>query len=243
MHHSTGGHMLNFGLWNEKITDPLSAQENMCKYVEKLSEFSSSTFLADIGSGLSAPAKLWKSNNPHLNIFCINTNFNQLSFDNTVAINKINSTATSLPIANNSFDRVIALESAQHFKPLEQFFKESARILKDSGILTLAIPVTVNDSAKNLGILNFTWSSEHYGYDYVKKLASSYFEIIFEEFVGELVYLPLANYYIQNRLNIAKKIKTSYSSIVEPILYKSILKMQDASKQRIIDYLILKCKL
>ena len=243
MYKTTGSYMLNFGLWGQKISDPVSAQQNMCLHIAKLSEFNSSEYVVDVGSGISAPAKLWKSQNPHLNIFCVNTNFGQLSFENDSELNKINSTATSLPFTSNSLDRIVALESAQHFKPLENFFKESARILKDSGILTLAIPVTREKSiAKNLGILNFTWSSEHYHADYVINLASSFFKIISKDLVGQQVYLPLANYYHQNRLEITKNITQYYSSIIESIIYKSILKMENASKSNIIDYLILKCK-
>ena len=33
-------------------------------------------------------------------------------------IHHINATSTILPVRNNSVDRVIAFESAQHFKPL-----------------------------------------------------------------------------------------------------------------------------
>jgi len=47
-----------------------------------------------------------------------------------------------LPIRNNSVDRVIAFESAQHFKPLIQFIQES----NSSGLVVLAMPVITNAS-------------------------------------------------------------------------------------------------
>ena len=69
-------------------------------------------------------------------------------------------------------DRVIALESAQHFKPLIRFIEESRRILRhDVGLLVVAIPVITmaksSSSSKihdfmRLGILSLTWASEHY---------------------------------------------------------------------------------
>ena len=63
----------------------------------------------------------------------------------------------------NSVERIIALESAQHFKPFNDFISESHRVLKKGGILTFAIPVVKKNSIiKNLGILALTWSSEHY---------------------------------------------------------------------------------
>ena len=41
----------------------------------------------------------------------------------------INATSTILPVKSKSIDRVIAFESAQHFKPLIQFIQESNRVL------------------------------------------------------------------------------------------------------------------
>lgn len=238
---ATGGNMLNFGLWNENTADPLTAQKNMCSYIGELSELKSADTVVDVGSGLSAPAEFWKNENAHLKIFCINTNYNQLQFNQNSNIYKLNSTATSLPFPDDSVDRVIALESAQHFKPLESFFAEAKRILKNSGILTLAIPITMQDSG-NLGILKFTWSSEHYSEGYVTKLiSSSGLKIISKNLVGPNVYDTLADYYIANREQIKKNILKKYPSFVEPILYKSIHKMKQISQKNIINYLVLKC--
>jgi hypothetical protein len=139
---------------------------------------------------------------------------------------------------------VLALESSQHFKPLKDFISESKRILKSNGILTLALPVTLsNTSFMKLGILKFTWSSEHYALEYVRKLVvSNGFTIQDEKLIGKNVYVPLANYYIKNRDELKKSILEKYPRYVEKILYTSILKMKKASEQKIIDYVILKCK-
>jgi len=47
-----------------------------------------------------------------------------------------------------------------------------------------------------------------------------------EKFIGKFVYVPLANYYIENRTNLKKSISEKYPNYVEKILYKSILKMK-----------------
>ena len=54
---STGGTMLNFGYWTEKIHDPVLAQKNLCEFFGKLSELQTAQKAADIGSGLSARGK------------------------------------------------------------------------------------------------------------------------------------------------------------------------------------------
>jgi len=241
---ATGGSMLNFGMWSDDANDPLLAQNNLCSYFGSISELDSAKNVIDVGSGLSAPALFWKKHYPNLNLFCVNINYEQLLYSGVQKnIEFLNSSSTKLPFATHSVDRVIALESAQHFKPLQNFFSESKRVLSKSGLLVLAIPITVSTSSfTKLGILKFTWSSEHYSLDAVKNLIESNgFKIEKEQLIGNRVYVPLADYYIQNRHYLQESILKKYPKYVESVLYKSILKMKDASQKDIIDYALLKC--
>ena len=242
---ATGGSMLNFGYWTEKITTPTEAQDNLCSYFGDFSKLESAKTAIDVGSGLSAPAIFWKKKYENLDLVCLNINYTQLGFCRFRNLEFINSTSTKLPFSNGSVDRVISLESSQHFRPLTDFFAESKRVLKNSGIFTLALPVVqLNPSIRNLGILKFTWSSEHYSINYVKDLLiSNGFSIEKEKLIGTKVYGPLADYYIKNRKRLQNSIKKQYPDFVEKILYKSILKMKKASEEKIIDYLTLKCHL
>ena len=242
---ASGGSMLNFGYWSDKIHDPLSAQENLCDYFGKLADLENTESAIDLGSGLSAPAIFWRNRYEKLRLYCININYNQLQFSGPEKnLEFVNSTSTKLPFIDNSVDRIIALESSQHFKPFEKFISESKRVLNDSGIFVLALPVVLsNSSLRKLGILKFTWSSEHYSLDLVKQLISSKgFKIKEEKLIGKNVYDPLADYYLQNRDLLKKSITEKYPDFIEKILHKSILKMKKASENKIIDYVILKCK-
>jgi len=246
MQAATGGTMLNFGYWTDKIKEPILAQENLCDFFGKLAELENAKTIVDVGSGLSAPAIFWRNHYEKANLYCVNINFNQLCFSIPQKnIEFLNSTSTKLPFGDNSVDRVLALESSQHFKPFEDFISESKRILKKSGILALALPVTLsNSSIRKLGILKFTWSSEHYGVDLIKKLVKSKgFTITDEQLIGSQVYDPLSDYYSKHREFLKKSIQKKYPDFVEKILFKSLLKMKKASEEKIIDYLILKCKL
>jgi cyclopropane fatty-acyl-phospholipid synthase-like methyltransferase len=243
---ATGGSMLNFGYWSSKHTDPISAQNNLCTIFANLAELSSGKHVVDVGSGLSSPSKLWRDTFPNLNLYCVNTNFKQLSFSGRQRnIEFVNSTSTKLPFVENSVDRVLALESAQHFKPLSNFIFESKRILTKNGLLVFAIPITtINSSIGKLGILKFTWSSEHYNIDYLKNLlSSSGFTVCDEKLIGTNVYDPLADYYDTNRIELKKLILKHYPRYVETILYKSLQKMKKASEEKIIDYALIKCRL
>ena len=243
---ATGGSMLNFGYWMENTREPISAQENLCSYFGKLAELENAKTVVDVGSGLSAPAIFWRNNYDKLNLFCVNVNYDQLSFSGPQRnLEFLNSTSTKLPFSDNSVDRVLALESSQHFKPLKDFISESKRILKSDGILALALPVTLPGvSFVKLGILKFTWSSEHYGLKHVREtVTSGGFIITDEKLIGKNVYEPLANYYVEHRDELKKSILQKYPKYVEKILYTSILKMKNASEQKIIDYVVLKCRI
>lgn len=243
---ATGGSMLNFGYWKENTSEPINAQKNLCKIFGEMAELEKAESALDVGSGLSAPALFWRDQYQKLKLFCININYNQLQFSGPQRnLEFFNSTSTALPFSNNSVDRVLALESSQHFKPFENFISESKRILKKSGLLVLALPVVLSEtSIRNLGILKFTWSSEHYNLNVVKDLISSCgFTITDEKLIGKHVYDPLANYYVSNRAKLQHSIREKYPDFVEKILNKSILKMKKASEDKIIDYVILKCKL
>ena len=241
---STGGDMLNFGYW-ENTSSPLEAQINLCKIFGDFVKLESNQNILDVGSGLASPAIQWKNEYNPISITSVNINFNQLiqSNENQISLNFLNSTATTLPFESESFDRVLALESAQHFSPLENFLSESFRILKKDGLLGLAIPVISDKgSMRKLGLLSMTWPSEHYSTKYVKStLPKQGFEIIELQQIGSKVYEPLADFYIQNRDEIKEKILKKYPSYVEKILFKSLVKMKDLSERKIIDYLLISC--
>ena len=243
---ATGGNMLNFGYWSSENSDPISAQENLCTVFGNLSELSTAKNVLDVGSGLSAPSQFWRDSYPNLNLYDVNINFKQLSFlKDKKNIEFLNSTSTKLPFVDDSVDRVLALESAQHFKPLGDFISESKRVLTKSGFLIMAVPITLkNSSLSKLGLLKFTWSSEHYSLDYLKNLIfSNGFKITDETLIGSNVYDPLADYYVKNRKLLSSKILQHYPGYMEKILYNSLLKMKKSSQEKIIDYVLLKCTL
>jgi len=242
---STESDMLNFGYWNNFADKPIEAQKNLCEFTGKLANLSNAKSLVDVGSGMLGPARKWQLDYPDLEISSININYNQLKKSDTDFIQKINSTSRFLPFTDSSIDRIIALESAQHFKPLEDFFLESKRILKDDGNLVIAIPIVSKNASviSDLGILSFTWSSEHYTIESItSKINSAGFSIIQSQKIGDNVYTPLAQYYFDHRKELQERIKTKYSSTTEKILYRSLKKMQDSSESGLIDYAILKCK-
>jgi len=255
---ATGGDMLNFGYWDDKTLTPLDAQKKMCTVFGKKALLSSDQHIVDVGSGISSPAIQWSMEYSQVKLSCVNINFTQLkdSIKNanksikTNNINKnfnfLNATATTLPFEKESVERVLALESAQHFKPLKNFISESYRILKKNGILALAIPVMTENNSSimiKLGTLSLTWPSEHYTIEFIdSNLKKERFRNINLQKIGSNVYEPLARYYIENRASIKNKILQYYPAYVEKILFKSLNKMKLVSEKKIIDYILVSCQ-
>lgn len=241
---ATGGDMLNFGYWHN-TDSPLQAQDNLCSVFGKMAQLEPTQKIIDVGSGYGAPAIHWKKEFGIADITCVNINAHQLQEADSDNISQLNATATHLPFGNSTVDRVLAFESAQHFKPLRDFVSESYRILKDDGVLALAIPVMMNDSgfsSAKLGVLSMTWSSEHYTLDTVLDTLQEKFKITAQKEIGASVYEPLANYYNTNRNTIREKIKGQYPSYVEKILHISINKMKAVSEAKVIGYLLITCQ-
>jgi cyclopropane fatty-acyl-phospholipid synthase-like methyltransferase len=248
---ATGGNMLNFGYWTD-AADPIDAQRNLCSSVGEMAELHSASRLLDLGSGLGAPAKYWLSRYD-LNIVCVNINRHQLVESNGAGksitpekLSCVNATSVTLPFPDGSADRIVALESAQHFRPLSEFMRECRRVLTPGGSLILAIPVTARPlyglaKLLRLGILSLTWSSEHYSAQYVRSaLAASGFSVSSVNSIGHEVYEPLTDYYLKNRPAIKQRILAKYPAFLEGVLHRSLLKMSRASQAGLIDYLLIK---
>lgn len=181
------------------------------------------------------------------------------------AMSIVNATATCLPFADSFADRIIALESAQHFKSFLQFIRESHRVLKKGGLIVIAIPVVTSpkdigmslknlilDSLRNvrvLGILSLTWASEHYELNRIKSIISQeHFVINDIVCIGQSVYVPLTDFYVQDRKEFRSIIMGKHSSflkqlamdIAERIVHRSALKMKQLSLSGNIDYVLIK---
>ncbi len=183
-------------------------------------------------------------------------------------ISLINASSSKLPFGKDKLDMIVAFESAQHFQSIANFLEVSRSILKPGGLIALAIPVIdlkpiqkgENQKIsvikklklmKKLGILYFSWASQHYDTDTISRsIADHGYQI--EEFqqIGHQVYEPLAEYYVRNRGNIRHRLIQSFTSykqrmffeFVEYMVYRSALKMKDLSMNGMLDYVLIRAK-
>ncbi len=104
---------------------------------------------------------------------------------------------------------------------------------------------------KKLGILYFSWASQHYDIDTISRSITNHGYQI-EEFrrIGHQVYEPLAEYYVRNRKSIRRRLIQSFATykqrmffeFVEYMVYKSALKMKDLSMNGMLDYVLIRAK-
>ena len=183
-------------------------------------------------------------------------------------ISLINASSAMLPFGEGKLDMIVAFESAQHFQSIAKFLEVSRAILKPEGLVVLAIPVIDLKSLemgenqnlsnvkklkliKKLGILYFSWASQHYDIDTISTSIRNHGYTV-EEFqrIGHQVYEPLAEYYVRNRVNIRNRLIQSFTSykqriyfeVVEYLVYRSALKIKDLSKNGILDYVLIRAK-
>lgn len=272
MNITTGGKLLNFGYWDDVDDNPLDAQIKLTKIIGEFGRLFNSKCILDVGSGYSIPALIWLNDHPTTKILCVNLSYNQIVEGKIIPhqnhlsnlpflrmdlisnyedrISYINSTSTFLAIKNSTMDRVVAFESAQHFRPLKEFINEARRILVQFGMLVMAIPVLANKPSRKrspwievreLGILKITWASEHYEMELIKSLLEGNgFEIDEIELIGSDVYQPLANYYTKNRNRLREMILSRYPNYLELLVNWSMSKMKTASEKGIIEYALLR---
>jgi len=267
---ANGGCTLNRGYWNKDTRDPLEAQYQLCRLIGEFANFDSAKTLLDIGSGLSKPAIHWKSINPLLNIICVDLNFNQLkstpeksndfyvhvpntNFDEDCLeciskLSKVNASARMLPFANHSIDRIIALESHQHFRPLNFFIRESKRVLTYDGLFVIASPVKILSSnflfeMSRFGILSLALKSKNFEIEYIKLLLNQEgFHIDEIKRVGFNIYEAAESYFTQNRRSLRMMISSKkYPPFIEKAIYNLLIKSKEAYQRGLLDYVLIKC--
>jgi len=261
---ANGGQMLNRGYWDKDAKNPLQAQHQFCKLVGEFAEYNSAKTLLDVGSGLSIPAIHWRTLYEFLNITCLDINFQGLKIAasesknipdatsmsptsaNTLSL--INGSATELPFSNHSIDRIVAVESVHHFRPLELFIRECKRVLVEKGWLIFTTPIksVMSEGLSSLtkfGIVSLFMPSKSYQLENLEStITKGGFQIIDVSHIGSKVYEPLTKYYVQNRKMLRDRILKKYPSFVESLLYKSVLKTAEAYRKGILDYALIKCR-
>ncbi|MBK8609699.1 MAG: methyltransferase domain-containing protein [Chitinophagaceae bacterium] len=142
---------VNMGYWKH-IDDTKSdkihqANRAMFRLVSEAASFSENDEkVVDIGCGFATNMKYCLDNHKINNIVGLNISPIQTAWANRYLHQEGHSakaivilgSATSMPFADASVDKMISIEAAFHFETRELFLKEVMRVLKPGGILSLA---------------------------------------------------------------------------------------------------------
>jgi erythromycin 3''-O-methyltransferase len=131
---------MNYGLWDDTVNDLVEANKNLTNFVLKKSEMTDKTNLniLDVGCGYGEQDIEWlKQLDKSCKITAVDISeeqiYNAMKKNSNVNFDICDAAYIGLKYKNNSFDRVVSLESAFHYPERNVFFKNVNSLLKDNG--------------------------------------------------------------------------------------------------------------
>ncbi len=145
------GRHVHWGYWeNPRLAicddeDYARAAEQLTTELCSSAGVSSGDRVLDVGCGFGGTIASLNERHEDLKLTGLNLDGRQLDRASQQAVARGNNLisfcqgdACTLPFANNSFDRVLAVECVFHFPSRERFFKEAVRVLRPGGTLALS---------------------------------------------------------------------------------------------------------
>jgi ubiquinone/menaquinone biosynthesis C-methylase UbiE len=138
-------HYLNLGYWDDGVVALDAAAESLAIRVAEAAGIGPRDAVLDVGCGFAEHDTLWAARFAPRRIVAVNLCAEQLTTaarwragDRDARISLVAADAVALPFADASFDAVLGVESAFHFRPRTAFFREALRVLRPGGRLALA---------------------------------------------------------------------------------------------------------
>lgn len=137
---------MNMGYWKDAPASLDDACEAMARFMGQFGRFCSEDAILDAGCGFGDQDVYWATRYAPREIAAVNISrvqlasaqrrITELGLQNCITMYL--ASATDLPFEGGTFDKVVSIESAQHFGTREDFFREAHRVLRPGGRIFLA---------------------------------------------------------------------------------------------------------
>ncbi|HET8659338.1 MAG TPA: methyltransferase domain-containing protein [Micromonosporaceae bacterium] len=152
---------VNFGYWEPGCDDHDEASQALAEALGEAAGITAGDRVLDAGFGYAEQDIHWVRTRRPAQIAGVNISPNQVRVARQRAeeegvadrLDLRVASATSVPFADGSFDRVVALESAVHFGTRQKFFEEAFRVLRPGGVLATAdlLPRHAANGSRSVG--------------------------------------------------------------------------------------------
>ena len=137
---------LNFGLWENGITDYIKAAENLVQRMGTILGLSENSKLLDVAPGMGTQDIYLSQNFSPLSIDGLDVTWGHIEHGRRRALEaKVDDrvhfhhgTAIELPFPDKSFTHVLSIEGPEHFDTREKFLHEARRVLQPGGVIAMA---------------------------------------------------------------------------------------------------------
>ncbi len=137
---------MNLGYWIDDCATLDQAGDNLAELVAQEGGFAEGQRILDAGCGFGEQDFYWLRTRSPANIVALNLTARHLDWARDRAVREgvadrlefRRHSATALDYGDATFDRVVALESAFHFDPRQEFFAQAHRVLRPGGVLVTA---------------------------------------------------------------------------------------------------------